>query len=237
MKKMFPTTSTAVTQLVLAVAVVLLSSPAARADFISNGSFEAVQINTEFSSNPADIPGWTHSGDQGDALLWHSGPQCCGGTGEAIAGDGNQFVTLGGGYGPFGSSGWSQTISGLTVGDAYVVDFMMAAEGETPTQNLSVDFSGGSTGSETFTSPVTNTLFWQNWGSDQYLFVATATSGTLEFSVTNQQFDVGLDAVSLTMGNTAVPEPNSLLLIATLFALGVGCAIPKAFRASRLSRS
>jgi hypothetical protein len=215
MKDLFPVIAT----------VVFLSGWAARADFITNGSFEAVQISTEFSTNPADIPGWTHSGDQGDALLWHSGPQCCGGTGMAKAGDGDQFVTMGGGFGPFGSSAWSQNVSGLTIGDTYVVNFMMAAEGETPTQQMSVDFLGGSTGSETFTSLPTNTLFWQNWGSDQYSFVATAASGTLEFSVTNQQFDVGLDGVSLVAANTAVPEPSGLMLVAILLGLGTAVTI------------
>ena len=97
------------------------------------------------------------------------------------------------------------------------ISFMMAAEGETPTQQLTaVDITGvGSlTPSETFTSPVTNTLFWQNWGSDQYTFVPTATSATLQFSVTSEAFDVGLDAVSIAPA-TAVPEPSALLLLGT----------------------
>jgi hypothetical protein len=201
----------------------LLSAVLASADpVITNGSFEAIQITTPFSSNPADIPGWTHTGDVGDALLWNATfPQCCGGTNMAKAGDGNQFVTMGGGFGPFGSSAWSQTITGLTIGQAYVVSFMMAAEGETPTQQLTVDMtSGSSTPPETFTSLVTNTLFWQNWGSDQYTFVPTASSATLQFSVTNQQFDVGLDAVSIAPATVPTAEPGSLtLLVSALLGL------------------
>ena len=182
---------------------------------ITNGSFEAVQITTAYSANPADIPGWTHTGDVGDALLWHAGPQCCGGTGTGLAGQGNEFVTMGGGYGPFGSSAWSQTITGLTIGQAYAVDFMMAAEGESPTQQLTVSMTSGSnTASQMFTSPVTNTLFWQNWGSDEYIFVPTATSATLQFSVLNQQWDVGLDAISIApVGVAGVPEPQTLALL------------------------
>src|SRR5271165_3278041 len=84
---------------------------------IANGSFEDVQITTPYSINTADIPGWTHGGDPGDALLWNATfPQCCGGTGTAKAGDGNQFVTLGGGFFSSGSESWSQIITGLTVG-------------------------------------------------------------------------------------------------------------------------
>ena len=214
----------AISHLALLGAIVLALNPSARADFITNGSFEAVQITGEFSDNPADIPDWTHSGDQGDALIWHSGPQCCGGTNTAKSGDGDQFVTMGGGFGVSGSSAWSQTVTGLTIGQTYVVDFMMAAEGETPTQQISVDFLGGSsTPSETFISLSTDTLFWQNWGPDQYTFVATATSGTLQFSETNQAYDVGLDAVSLSAASTAVPEPNSLISI--LFVLGGAVAM------------
>ena len=210
--------------LLFSVLVLCLFSPVlASADpVITNGSFEAVQITTPFSSNPADIPGWIHTGDVGDALLWNATfPQCCGGTNTAKAGAGNQFVTMGGGFGPFGSSAWSQTISGLTIGQVYVISFMMAAEGETPTQQLTVDMtSGSSTAPETFTSPVTNTLFWQNWGPDQYTFLAGASSATLQFSVTNQQFDVGLDAVSIAPATVGTPEPGSLtLLVIALLAL------------------
>ena len=193
----------------------IIAPHAALADpVVSNGSFEDVQITTPYSSNPADIPGWTHSGNVGDALLWRAGPQCCGGTDTAKAGAGAQFVTMGGGYGPFGSSAWSQTIGGLTVGQTYAVSFMMAAEGEVPTQQMSVAMtSGSSMAAETFTSPVTDTLFWQNWGPEQYNFVASATSGVLQFSVTNQQYDVGLDAVSIAPAVVAVPEPQSWALL------------------------
>jgi hypothetical protein len=204
------------TQVFVVMVLYLLSPVLASADpVITNGSFEAVQITTPFSSNPADIPGWIHTGDVGDALLWNATfPQCCGGTNTAKAGDGNQFVTMGGGFGPFGSSVWSQTISGLTVGQVYVVSFMMAAEGETPTQQLTVGMtSGSSTPPETFTSPMTNTLFWQDWGSDQYTFLAGASSATLQLSVTNQQFDVGLDAVSIAPATAMTPEPSCLTLL------------------------
>jgi len=205
-------------------ATVLFTPCISKADLVTNGSFEAVQITTAYSTNPADIPGWTHTGDQGDALLWRAGPQCCGGTGTAKAGDGNQFVTMGGGFGPFGTSAWSQTVNGLTVGQVYDVNFLVAAEGETPTQQVTVGFtSGSSTAPETFTTPATNTLFWQDWGSDQYTFVPTATSAVLQFSVTHQQYDVGLDGVSIMPASTAVPEPASWqlagLVLAALLAL------------------
>jgi len=193
---------------------------------ITNGSFEAVQITSQNSTNPADIPGWTHTGDVGDALLWNVNFNiCCNGNGaipNAIAGDGNQFVTMGGGFGVFGSSQWSQTLSGMTPGQTYAVGFMMAAEGETPTQQMTVGLtSGSSTAAETFTSlvsPGITPYFWANWGSFTYDFVATAATGTLQFSAADQAYDVGLDNVSIAAVTTAVPEPATL----SLMALGLG---------------
>jgi hypothetical protein len=131
-------------------------------------------------------------------------------------------VTMGGGFGVAGSSQWSQTLTGMTIGQRYAVDFMMAAEGQTPTQQMTVGLtSGSSTGPETFTSlpsPGASPYFWANWGSLTYDFVATATTGTLQFSVTNQPYDVGLDAVSIAPATAPVPEPATL----SLLALGLG---------------
>ena len=67
------------------------------APIVQNSSFEAVQISSPFSSaNPADIPNWTKSGALGDGLLWAIGYVDSGGS-ITVAGDGNQFVTMGGG--------------------------------------------------------------------------------------------------------------------------------------------
>jgi hypothetical protein len=155
-------------------------------------------------------------------------PKCCGGTNTAKAGVGDQFVILGGGFDSAGSAAWSQTINGLTIGQTYIVNFLMASQGETPTQRMTVGFTtGSSTPSETLTSIPTSTLFWQNWGAEQYTFVPTATSATLQFSVTNQRYDVGLDGVSIA-ATTATPEPSSVLRVASgLSALGGALTIKR----------
>ena len=92
-----------------------------------NGGFEAVQIGSPYlSSNPADIPNWTHGGSVGDALLWNKNYAD---SFPAHSGEGNQFVTMGGGFnGPSATTTWSTTISGLTVGGHYILSFMMANE-------------------------------------------------------------------------------------------------------------
>jgi hypothetical protein len=89
--------------------LVVLTAGASAAPMIANGSFEAVQIGSPFvSSNPADIPGWTHGGSPGDGLLWAIG--YADGSGSiTTAGAGNQFVTLGGGFGAPGTADWSTT--------------------------------------------------------------------------------------------------------------------------------
>src|SRR5579864_6611803 len=95
---------------------------------ITNGDFEAVQIGSPFnSSNPANIPGWTHTGSVGDALLWAIGYNDGGGS-VTVAGSGRQFVTLGGGFDGPGSATWSTTITGLTAGNSYVLSFDTATE-------------------------------------------------------------------------------------------------------------
>ena len=101
---------------------------------------------------------------------------------------------------------------------------MIAAEGEVSTQTLTAAItSGSSTLPQLFTSPVAGPLFWTNWGAENYNFLAAASSATLEFSVTNQAFDIGLDAVSITPSGSvpSVPEPASWALFAVgLAALG-----------------
>lgn len=80
--------------LVFALATVsFLLIPATLAQTVMNPSFEAKQIGT-FSSNPADIPGWTKVGSTGDGLLWAVG-YVDGGGSITTAGDGRQFVTMG----------------------------------------------------------------------------------------------------------------------------------------------
>ena len=191
---------------------------------ITNGSFEnPVVPNDEFHYNP--VPGWTHFGQQGDGWIWHAGPVCCGG-GPASSGDegGNgQFVTMGAGFSatPVGDTGWYQDLTGFITGQTYTVSFMIADEfGYHQPVTISI-ISGATTLTQTFLT-VGGAAFWQpqNWSTESFTFVAPSTDARLQFSVSAQPYDTGLDAVSIA-GPSTVPEPSSLLLLGSgLVALG-----------------
>ena len=181
---------------------------------IPNPSFEQVQIGSPFySSNPAAIPGWTHSGTVGDALIWGIGYADSGGN-ITVAGAGNQFVTLGGGYGTPGSASWTTTITGLTPGN-YQLGFEIANEGEPPTQTMTATLSGSAIATGTFTTTTGALLYyWKSWEQENLSFTSTGGNATLTFSVVNQAYDMGLDNITITPTGVT-PEPGTLVMFGT----------------------
>ena len=197
-------------RLIIALVVVALTMRAARAVTMTNPDFEAVQIGSPFkSSNPSDIPGWTHAGADGDAWLWAIGFGDISGSVTA-AGSGKQFVTLGGGFNTSGSGSWSTSITGLAPGTGYLLEFTMANEADfSGNQQITVDFPiGSSTGAQTFTATQTPTAFnyWRPWENEELVFVATDTTATVRF-LANTRFDVGLDNVRVSV----VPTPTATI--------------------------
>jgi hypothetical protein len=220
---------------VTATAICVLVPFLAFADpIITNGSFEAISIGSPFvSANPANIPGWTHGGSPGDGLLWAVG-YADGSGSVTTAGAGNQFVTLGGGFGAPGTADWSTTITGLTSGHSYVLSFMTATElgtGVEPggPQTMTVGFlAGSSTSPQSFTSPDSSAAYWRIWVTQDFTFIATAASAVVDFSVNDQQFDMGLDNVSVSAATTPTPEPSSFLLLGSAL-LGLAGVIRRSF--------
>ena len=182
------------------------------ANLVTNGSFEQVQIPAPFlSANPADIPGWTHTGVVGDALIWAVG-YVDGGGSVTVAGQGRQFVTAGAGFNQNKNIGtWSQTVSGLTPGDTYDLSFMLSAEANfSGAQFVDVAASNTSFVTQQFVAPLGATNYWSGWKAYSVSFTANAASTTLSFS-SNTSFDVGIDNISLMAA--AVPEPETYALM------------------------
>jgi hypothetical protein len=218
---------------VTGVLILCWTGKASADPIVLNGSFEAVQIGSPFvSSDLTKIPNWTHTGSLGDGPLWHVG-YADGGGSITVAGDGNQFVTLGGGFFTSGSSSFDQVVPGFTVGSTYILTFKMAAEANfSGPQSITVDFpTGSSTSAQTFTASTPPANYWRDWETKTENFVATSTSVDLSFSVRNAAFDVGLDSVSVSPATSAVPEPASL----TLFAIGGVCLVGYIRRRGKLA--
>jgi hypothetical protein len=114
-----------------------------------------------------------------------------------VAGDGQQFVTMGGGFEGVGTASWQQVVSGLTPGGTYILTFKMASENTALAQSITVDFPMGSAmPSQAFTAAAAPADYWMDWESKSMTFVANAASVEVRFSTTTQ-FDVGLDDVSI----------------------------------------
>lgn len=187
------------------------------ANLVTNGSFEQVQIPSPFNSaNPADIPGWTHTGVVGDALLWAIG-YVDGSGSVTVAGEGRQFVTAGAGFNQNPNIGtWTQTVSGLTPGNIYSLSFMLTAEANfSGVQFVDVAASNTSFVAQQFVAPLGATNYWSGWKPYTVNFTANAASTTLSFG-SNTSFDVGIDNISLA---PAVPEPETYALM--LVGLGM----------------
>ena len=169
------------------------------AQIVQNPSFEQVQIGPPYQTNiPVDIPGWTHTGAQGDDLLWAVG--AINGL-VSVAGAGNQFVTLGGGIAGPGTASWTTRITGLSPGNNYMLGFKIANEGEAPSQTMTASLTVLSTilATGAFTTTCgSGQDYWKCWEQETLSFTATRGFATLTFTVTNQRYDMGLDDITVT---------------------------------------
>jgi hypothetical protein len=228
---------------VCAVAVILLMlAPPARANFVFNGSFETIAAGGPTSSfsledptgNENALSGWilgntsalTSNQVLNCLVMGGTNTNVCGG--NYYAADGDSSATDHGGTGGT-NGGYSvpiyQNITGLTVGETYVLSFEQAAAQQSnrtgaTTEQWEVEFcttlpSVACTGSNNQFSTLMNNASHGivPWQSDTLSFVATASSEVLEFlaigTPNGEPPFVLLDGVDLEVA----PEPATFALI------------------------
>lgn len=171
----------------LAASLSLGLAGSAQAVGFVNGSFETGDMTGWTTDSPYGLnPFGTTYGSGMDGTYWHW-----------LAGWEVNIVT-------------SQTLTGLTPGATYFVDFIMASE-HVNSDSLRVSVDGGA--GTLFSAPPKSSDFWDTWVPQRYAFVATGTTATVQFDTIGLNaagYDVGLDKVSLS---SAVPEPASVILL------------------------
>jgi hypothetical protein len=167
---------------------------------VQNGDFESPVIGSPFISFDP-VPGWSRSGSPADGNLGAVGYKDSDGT-ITTAGHGRQFLLLG------ATARWSTQITGLISGLTYSVTFMMASE-STFSQSLTASVTSGDSPSSQVTSVATFSAapspsdYYKSWENKVLAFVATSSTATLSFSVTNLKFDVGIDFVNVVPGTVS----------------------------------
>jgi hypothetical protein len=216
--------------LALAALALTVVSTAAHADpinLVTNGSFSTITTpgSAEFNNtyNPHAVTGWTSTGynfvftspsattaGAGNHLsLWHP-------SNFTASPDGGNFIALDGAY---DVGAVSQTIHNLVAGEATTVSFYFAGAQQngfdgTTTEQLTVSLGNQSFSTQVLTD---SSHGFTGWYSESFTFTPTSSTETLSFLATGTPSGEPpmslLDGVSVTQ--SAVPEPSSLLLLAT----------------------
>ena len=204
---------------ILACTVLALAVPGRSAPIVLNASFELDVLSSPFFGNAGTVQNWTHGGP-GDGPHWAIGYSDGGGS-ITTAGAGNQFVTMGGG-GTVGTGTWSQTVSGFTVNQQYILSFMLAGEVTSDNSLVTAEMIGIGTTQQNFAAPPSLSVnYWRTWQTFNMQFTADSITEQIFFTSTTIH-DVGLDNVGISLV-TGTPEPATWgMLSAGLAALACG---------------
>ena len=230
-----------------AIALALLRCGLARANLVTNGSFEMTTSGNGQLGYNTNAIGWTSTGytfifapgtadttgaigSIGPAYLW--GPGDGSPNGLTISPDGGNFVAADGGYNP---GPISQTVTGLTTGNPYTIGFWWAGAQAKPITGATTEQWQVSFGSSTQFTPVVNNVSegFTGWMYQTMTFAADNTSDVLSFlavgTPTGEPPFALLDGVSVN-----VPEPSSVLLSAGVGVLWI--AVSKLRQWMRMAR-
>lgn len=213
------------TQLLGGVAFVAIFAAHAKANLLTNGSFEAGTFVNDgngtmtFSAGPITITGWTATGRQ---VSWIQSPNPFG----LSAQDGNLFLDLTA-YNPGAPFGGVTQSIATAIGQQYTLSFYLGSypqvSGGPP---VSILAAAGST-NQTFT--VSTTSDASTWTPFSMLFTASSATTAITLTGAAGLHYIGLDNASVDQVG-AVPEPASFALM----ILGLGLAGVRSRR--RISR-
>ena len=179
------------------VMALMLGGGSARADLIINGSFENPSVGggyTVFTNG--GVPGWTSNNNELEidttsilGLANYAGTQ-------SAELNGNTYDTI------------SQTVTGLVIGQRYLLSWGYAGRNGAGAQRVNVLFNGAQVAQN-------NAVDGTPWTTTSIIVQATAASQVLSFAAVNVggNSNAGneLDGVTL---NAYVPEPRSIAIFA-----------------------
>jgi hypothetical protein len=234
------TTSIRTLATIACTAMTLALAQQARAQLVSNGSFETTTNGNGQMGFNTDATGWTTggynflyapgtadttgaNGEFGGVSLYGPGNGSPNGL-PATSPDGGNFVAA---DSDFDVGAISQTINGLTVGDTYTLSFDWAAAQQSGFSGPTNDNWSVSLGSDTQTTATLNIpqAGFSGWQTQSFSYTATSTSEVLSFLAgttlpSGAPPFVLLDGVSLTQ--STVPDAASTALLVGLAALAMG---------------
>ncbi len=210
----------------VAVSALIPSAYASTVNIV-NGSFSTTGNNTssEFgTSYPGQtVNGWATSGynfvftSPGASALASPGNSPVSLYNVTTSPDGGNFLALNGVY---LTGAITQTLTGLVVGDTVDISFWYAGAQQVGYNGATTDALIVSLGSESHETPILNNVNhgFTGWNQETLSFTATSTSEVLSFlavgTPSGEPPFTLLDGVSATQ-TSPVPEPSSLLLLAT----------------------
>ena len=217
------------------LASALLAAPA-MATTIINGSFESVGgASASYEIDQSNLPGWTNGSSTPELLncvvLSTDISDPCGlassnsgdvfWTNPTVSPDGGNFIAID--ADPSFSDAIDQMLSGLVVGDIYVVDFYQGAAQFRAVSGMTTDYWAVTLGSQSEDSDIMqdNTKSVVPWEAQSLQFTATSPIELLSFlavgTPTGAPPTALLDGVSITDISSQAPEPALWALVA--FAL------------------